>query len=123
MQKINVRELAGKFHAYLNCVKSNNTEWKDKHAETIEGMLQHLPHGSGLDAGVRFDWENSTPEKLIFTTSFHHMDEHGMYDGWTAHSIIVTPSLYFGIHVKITGRNRNEIKEYLSDLFRETFSH
>jgi hypothetical protein len=123
MQKINVKELAGKFHAYLNCVKSNNLEWKEKHQDSIESMLENLPHGSGLDAGVKFDWDNSSPEKLIFTTSFHHMDDHGVYDGWTDHKVIVTPSFYFGIRVNITGRDRNEIKEYLADLFRETFDY
>lgn len=123
MQKINVRELAGKFHAYLNCVKSNNMEWKEKHRDSINAMLENLPSGSGIDAGTKFDWDKSTPERLIFTFGFHHLNENGYYDGWTEHKAIVTPSLYFGINVNITGRDRNGIKDYLSDLFNETFTH
>lgn len=123
MQKINVRELAGKFHAFQNCVKSNNSEWKDKHEDSINAMLEHLPHGSGIDSGVKFDWQRSTPEKLIFNLEFHYVDENGYYDGWTSHTITITPSLYFGIKINVSGKNRNGVKEYLSDLFHETFYH
>ena len=123
MQKINVRDLAGKFHAYLNCVKSNNTEWKDKHEDAIESMLENLPSGSGFDAGTKFDWDNSTSERLVFNTAFHHMDEHGGYDGWTQHRITVTASLFFGIKIGISGKDRNGIKEYMHDVFSEIFSY
>lgn len=121
MQKINLRDLAGIFNAYQNCIKSNNTEWKDKHEAKIETMLEALPHGSGIDNGVKFDSQRSTPEKLIFTLGFHHMDENGYYDGWTEHELIVTPSLYFGYYMRITGRDRNEIKSYLRDVFDAIF--
>ncbi len=123
MKKINVKDLAGKFNAYLNCIKSNNKEWEEKHEDSINAMLENLPSGSGIDAGTKFDWDKSTPEKLIFTLGFHHMDEGGGYDGWTEHEVIITPSLYFGINIRIAGKDRDGIKEYLSDLFNEVFSY
>lgn len=122
MQKINVKDLAGKFHAYLNCVKSNNNEWKGKHEDSINAMLENLPSGSGIDAGIKFDWNKSTPEKIVFNFGFHHMNENGYYNGWTDHSLIITASLYFGINIRITGKDRNMIKDYLTDLFHEVFT-
>lgn len=110
-------ELSSLLQAKRNCEKSNNTEWRDKHQESIDILCQLLPSGSGIDTGTSFDQDDSTADKLVFTFSYHHMDEHGGYDGWTDHKVIVTPSLAFGIDIKITGRNRNDIKDYLHDVF------
>jgi hypothetical protein len=44
------------------------------------------------------------------------MNDAGYYDGWTDHIVIVSPS-FDGIDIKISGRNRNDIKDYLHDVF------
>lgn len=44
-------------------------------------------------------------------------NENGMYDGWTQHSIIVRPSFVHGLDITITGKDRNQIKEYLHDVY------
>ena len=62
----------------------------------------------------------STPDKLVFYTSFHHMNDNGFYDGWTEHTVTVRPSLQFGFNMKISGQNRNEIKYHLHDVFYTT---
>jgi hypothetical protein len=49
------------------------------------------------------------------------MDKTGMYDGWTNHSLIVKPS-FDGLNIRVTGRNKNYIKEYLADLFYEALT-
>jgi hypothetical protein len=82
----------------------------------------HLPSGSGVDRGCKIDLDDSGPEKIVITFGFHHMDEHGSYDGWTDHKAIITPSLHFGFNLRITGKDRNGIKEYLSDLFHRVLS-
>jgi hypothetical protein len=121
METIELGKLANTIQAYKSCIESNNIEWKDKHKDYIDLECKKLPHGSGLDAGVTLDLENSTPSKLIFDLSFHHMDDNGYYDGWTDHKLIVTPE--FGhYHIKITGQNKREIKDYLSQLFYEVFT-
>lgn len=122
MQKVNVKKLAGLLNAYQSCVKSNNVEWKDKHEDSINEMLVNLPSGSGIDSGMKFDFESSNPGKLIFTFGYHHLNENGYYEGWTEHKLIITPSLYFGLNFRITGRDRNYVKDYLTDLFHETFT-
>ena len=48
-------------------------------------------------------------------THFHHMNDGGFYDGWTEHSVVVTPSLVYGFDTRITGRDRNDIKNYIGE--------
>jgi len=45
------------------------------------------------------------------------MDEYGGYDGWTEHTITVRPDLIHTIVLGISGRNRNDIKDYLYDVY------
>ena len=78
--------------------------------------------GAATDSGTTIDLESSSPDRIVLRTSFHHMDENGYYDGWSNHTIIVTPSLAFGFNLRITGRDRNQIKDYLADLFYSDLS-
>jgi len=111
-----VHALAVAFGSHARCVKAGNTEWEEKHKAAISSILQDAPSGSGIDNGTKLDWERSTEEKLVFQTSFHHMTE-GFYDGWTEHTVTVRPSFVFGVGVKVSGRNRNDIKDYLAEVF------
>lgn len=113
--------LASAVIAYQNCVKSGNREWEDRHKDRILQLArENLPSGSGLDNGCSISVEQSSDARIVIATSFHHMDgESGGYDGWTEHEIVVKPSLAFGISLRITGRNRNEIKDYLGEMFQD----
>lgn len=93
------------------------SEFMAQRSDEIKRLLDELPSGSGWDLGTKLDEDESTPEKLVLYGEFHHMNEYGMYDGWTAHKIIVTPSLQYGFDLRITGRDRNQIKEYLHEMF------
>jgi len=117
METINICELSNCFNAWKQC----NEEWKEKHEDRINELLKILPSGSGIDQGIKFDWEESKKEKLIFTFGYHHMKD-GYYSGWTEHKLILTPSFFGGYDMKITGINRNMIKDYLYDAFSDTFS-
>ena len=111
------KELAGTINARINCIDNNNTEWISKHEDKINELIERLPHGSGIDGTNSINLDKSTGEKIIINTAFHHMDENGYYDGWTEHTIIVTASLIFGLHLKTTGSNKNQIKDYLHEQF------
>ena len=112
------RKIALTYGALQNCRNSGNTEWEEKHTETLEAIADNiLPRGSGCDSGTTIDLLNSKPERIILHTSFHHMDEYGGYDDWTEHDVIITPSLQFNFHLRITGRNRNDIKDYMHETF------
>jgi hypothetical protein len=111
------RRIASLLDARANCAKSGNTEWFAKHTEHIDDIMASAPSGSGIDNGTTLDYDASTPDKLVFHTAFHHMDDGGGYDGWTEHTITVRASLAFGIDVRISGRDRDGIKEYLGDTY------
>lgn len=112
------RELATLVQARINCIKSNNDVWIGKHEDKIEHLVkQHMPSGSGFDNGTTIELDVCTGEKLVFRTSFHHMDD-GMYDGWTEHKVTVTPSLVSGFDVVVSGRNRNDVKDYIGEQFQ-----
>lgn len=104
--------------ARLRCDAKPDThsEWSARHQAYLDELLSGFPHGSGFDLGTKLD-DTSTPERLVFNTAFHHVNESGMYDGWTEHQVIVKPSLEMGYRMRITGRDRNGIKELIADYF------
>jgi hypothetical protein len=118
--------IASKIEAMRNCNKSGNGEWFTRHHDAIDNIVkEYMPSGSGVDSGTQFDTcehVDCNRDRLIFTTAFHHMDEHGGYDGWTQHSVIVTPSLARGFDIKVTGSDRNGIEDYLADLFYDALN-
>lgn len=111
------QSIASKLQARLNCDKEGDHEWFVRHLENIESLVrEHMPRGSGFDSGTTFDADASKPTRLVFNTSFHHMDEYGGYDGWTEHQVIVSADL-LGLNVRVTGQDRDGIKEDISELF------
>ena len=119
MERKLYKELAQLLTARKNCAE-NNPVWFAKHTETIQTLVQtHLPSGSGFDRGTTLDLFNSHANKLIFDTSFQHMNEAGVYDGWTEHTVTVTPDLQSGFRLRIGGNNRNFIKDLIHDLFSD----
>jgi hypothetical protein len=101
-----------------NCQRIGNPEWEERLRGRIKKVVrEHLPSGSGFDSGTSFNEDSSSADRLVFDTSFHHMHESGMCDGWTDHQIVVKPSLAFGFTLRITGKDRNRIKEHLADCF------
>ncbi len=119
-QRTMAQAIAETVTAYHNCVKSGNAEWELRHLETLYRLERKLPRGSGVDNGTKIElW--SAEKKIVLACSFHHMDENGFYDGWTDHTITVTPT-FSGIHVRVGGGRRNNIREYLADLYREALS-
>jgi len=124
-QKTVIESIAIALCAYINCRDGDilNEEFENKHLETVCNLVaEHLPSGSGFDAGTTIDDVNSETDRIIFDTSFHHRDLWGGYDGWTEHRVIIRPSFIGGFTIRVTGRNRNDIKEYISDLFSEALS-
>jgi hypothetical protein len=118
--------LAGHFIAYLNCLEKGNSEWQEKHKEKIEEIVEkYLPHGSGIDNGNSFDFDNSREDKLIINSSYHRMDENGFYDGWIDYQVVIRPSLTAnGINLDVKGRfgKHQDLKDYLGDIYYEALT-
>jgi hypothetical protein len=118
-----VESLASKVDARLRCIEAGNAEWEVRHKENADKLVRdYLPRGSGFDSGTTLDWDASRSNKIVFRTSFHHMDEHGYYDGWTEHVVTVRPSFIGRFSLKINGRDRNGIKDYIADGFHHALS-
>lgn len=97
-------------------------EWFDRHTDRLNALARDfLAHGGGFDQGSSIDLDKSTEAKIIIETAFHHMSEHGYYNGWTNHSIVVTPS-FAGFDLKVGGRNRSDIKDYIASVFDSDLS-
>jgi len=100
------------------CAKRGSKEWlqvwEDLLAQCEE---QLLPSGSGFNAGTKIEYAGS--DKIVLRTSFHHMNEHGYYDGWTEHVIVAVPNFIYELDLKVGGRNKNGVKEYIADVFYE----
>lgn len=116
------QHLARKLAAIANCKAHGNREWCERHQDAIVKLSDFLPHGSGFDRGTKLLQPESNPEKLVFSADFHHMDDGGFYCGWTEHTVIVTPSLVFGFTLKVTGRDKRDIKDYIASTFHELLS-
>ena len=122
-QTVAVR-IASLVAAIENCQKSATVNpWEDKHKEALRKIVrEYLPSGSGIDRGTWLDRDRSNPEKLVFVVEFHHMNEAGMYNGWTSHNIVVSASLVYGLRLTISGKNRNGIKDYLHEIYHAALS-
>lgn len=108
--------------AIANCVAAGNEAWRLTHTERLVTLCrEHMPHGSGIDAGTYIELPVSSARKLVFRTSYHHMNEHGSYDGWTEHDVTVRPA-FEGYDITISGPDRNGIKEYLHEVFVDALS-
>lgn len=115
--------LASMVGSYHRCAKSGNVEWREKwEACIVAAVKSQLPSGSGFDSGPCIDLEKSTEENLFLDAAFHHMNENGFYDGWTAHTVHVMGSLAYGFQLRVTGRDRNEIKSYIGEVFHDVLS-
>lgn len=119
--------LARTVGAYKRCsdpsANTSQADWGEKHEAYIEKLVkEHMPSGSGIDTGTVLDIERSTEKKLVFTFSYHHMDECGGYNGWTDHKLTVKGSLAFGFELAIGGRDRNDVKDYLHEVYHSALS-
>ena len=84
---------------------------------TINRVMSTAPSGSGIDNGTRIDLAKSNARELHFTFDFHFMNGAGYYDGWESYKLKVTPAFVGGLDMHITGKNRNDIKDYLYEMY------
>lgn len=108
--------------AMKNCEESENHEWHHKHEESLRLIIDnYLPSGSGIDIGCEIDHEKSDDSKMIIESSYHYMNDNGMYVRWIDFTVKVSASLQHGFLVDITGNFGREqhVKIYLIDLFHE----
>ena len=82
-------------------------------------IAQELSVINNPKADCTINLSKSTPNKIVIQCDFHHMNENGYYDGWSYHTVIITPCLGYDYDIKVTGRDKGEIKDYLGNLIYE----
>lgn len=110
------------FGAMKNCQDTGNHEWESYWRDVIRTIEKEwLPSGSGFDSGTTFDGELKDGA-LSFVTAFHHMNEVGMYNGWTNHHVTVRPTFTRDLDIYVHGRNRNGIKDFIAEQFHHALT-
>ena len=104
-------------------LRDTNEHYTAQASERLDLLEAELPHGSGIDSGTKVNREKSNNVRLVLETSYHHINGNGFYDGWTDHTITIKPSLTYGFDMRISGTNRNGIKEYLGQVYEENLRH
>jgi hypothetical protein len=113
-----IQALSRALIARENCARFGNSTWYEKWDARITKIMDCAPSGSGFDNGTRLVEDRCTDRKLVFDTAFHHINATGMCDGWTERRVTVHSTLE-GLHVRVEGRDRNHIKDYIGDMFYE----
>lgn len=105
--------------AERNCAKAGNHEQGERWAAML-GRIErvHLPSGAGIDSGCTIERRRTGACTIVIAFGYHHMDEDGFYTEWTHHRATIRAT-FGGIDVTVSGQDRNEVKEYLADTFRE----
>lgn len=96
-----------------------NAEWGPIARARLEQLVNMLPSGSGIDSGTKL--ESASASRIVLTAGFHHMNDCGMYDGWTEHRITIRPT-FAGLELTISGRNRSDIEDYLHEIYHDALS-
>ncbi len=113
IEEINMKK---KLYQEIAQICGANHRTNGTHKGKIWELQKLLPSGSGIDSGTKIDASESNDNKIVLLCDFHHMDENGYYSGWTNHKVIITPA-FNGINIRITGRDRNSIKDYLHEVY------
>ena len=78
-------------------------------------ILNCLPSGSGFTAGTRII--SVSDSRIVIEAAFLHRGDSGYYDSWEIHRVTCAPSLLYGIKLTVSGKNKNDVKDYIYDLF------
>jgi hypothetical protein len=121
------QQIARTVDALKRSQERGNDRWVYRHGETLESISRNLlPSGSGFDSGTEIDLDESSADRLVLRTSFHHMSEHG-YIGWSHWRIVVTPNLMFGCSVEVECLDEQPDPDHdvesMADYIGEVFDH
>lgn len=107
--------------ALRNCEATPDHPWTARWASLLDAIEANLlPSGSGFDNGTKIDREATNAKRISLRVEFHHMNDAGFYDGWTSHNVTINPT-FSGCEIRISGSNRNGIRDYIGDVFGSLF--
>ena len=106
--------------------KSPNDAVREFAEENLEHVEKNfLPSGSGIDSGCKITQykfsDKGELEWYQISFKYHHMNDVGYYTNWTDHNLRVKAD-WIGFTMTISGKDQNQIKEYLYDTFHLALS-
>jgi len=87
--------------------------------EEFVKLQELLPIGNGSDMGCVISKKKSTEKRIVIYTAYWHPKDSFETSQWTHHEIVITPSFEGEIKIRVTGKNVDNIKEYLEEVFRK----
>ena len=94
-----------------------------KRTKELSLLNELLPKGNGIQRqlGLPVILLESTKKRIVIDTAYRHTyDSYDTTSRWTVHQVVITPSFEGEIDIRITGKNVNNVKDYLYDVFRES---
>lgn len=96
------KQIMTTLRAYRACRDGfGHKDWTAKHLDRLRELMTLLPSGSGFDTGTQIEQDDNNDDRIVLKTSYHHMNEHGFYRGWSEHTIIVKPDLVHDFELRI----------------------
>jgi hypothetical protein len=91
-------------------------KWEEMYEDDLKEIVDnYLPSGSGFDRSFRINMEKSKRDKIYFDFSYHCMNDDGYYDGWITVTGKITPSLIYGMNLKLNWHGYNGKYKFLLD--------
>jgi hypothetical protein len=92
-----------------------------KRSKELSLLQELLPNGNGIrgQEGLAVILLESTEKRIVIETTYWHPNDSYETSRCTAHQVVITPSFEGEINIRITGKNENNVKKYLHDIFRE----
>jgi len=88
--------------------------------EQLTLLQELLPNGNGMRRQINcMILLESTKKRIVIGTAYWHPNDNYETSRWTEHKVVITPSFEGEINIRITGKNENNVKDYLYDIFRE----
>jgi len=122
------QKLARLIAASFSAFSLGNWTWADNHKDAADQLVfEFMPSGSGFDSGTQIDWNSQEAwfqnhkkvDRIYMRTSFHHMNEAGMYTHWTHHALTITAA-FDGFDMHMTkGRADEGFMDYAQDSFND----
>jgi hypothetical protein len=102
--------------------RSKDMSWEFEASMEVQHTLERLPHGSGIDRNWGILNCSNPSKRIVLDNSFHRMDNNGSYCGWLPFKVVITPSLWSVIEIRVTGCSKHPgVQDYLEETLRDYF--
>ncbi|MFY7937382.1 MAG: hypothetical protein ACOVOQ_08395 [Flavobacterium sp.] len=111
-----IARVLGQKNKSLNVIEKELTLFKEVLPIRLNPVIKD---GNRIEAGCVISLK-STKKRIVIDTLYWHTNDSDETSRCTAHQVVITPSFEDEINIRITGKNEDNVKEYLHNIFRES---